>query len=138
MVSPRTCVKQIELWVLQLRSSCAGRPNGIMGGPSRPSGTWGDSRSEIKELKEELKQKREKFVDAMKGREQAEGRLGLVTGRPEEVETSLEKANRESSESRAVIKKTKGEVERLRMRYNETKCETRRRYAGRVRVGGVV
>ena len=75
-------------------------------------------------MKEELKQKREKLVDVMKGREEAEGRLGLVTGRrEEEVETSLEKANRESEDSRMVIKKTKGEVERLRKRYNERENE---------------
>ena len=70
-----------------------------------------------------MEEEREKLVDAMKGREEAEGMLGLVTGRLEEVEVSLEKANRESEDSHVVIKKTKGEVERLRKRYNERENE---------------
>ena len=56
-------------------------------------------------------------------REEAEEKLALVTGRLAEVEMLLEKANRELIDSRAVIKKKKGEMERLRRQYNDRENE---------------
>ena len=60
----------------------------------------------------------------MKGTiEQTERDLADSRSENEKLETSLGEANRELTDSRVIIKKTKGEVERLRRQYNDRENE---------------